>query len=217
MSWIRTYLGQDFEKFGPNRLSFFESLLDPILDFRPSTQACHHSQRRSCAGPRMPCSKLGRNLDSLYCEYGSGTLRTGNLFLRSSKPSAKTVRIRRSKHSAPSRPFWTWKKQLLRPLTSQPKVDEGHVEIVFLELGTGKNGFFQVEDPLPTPGNSNRSHLASSSARPISANPLRSYSSDKLSDLLPISLKIEIQSQNSYFPGRNRSVSQVAKESFGAS
>ena len=113
-------LGQDFEKFGPNRLSFlFESLRD--LDSRLSTE--YASKLIILKGDpvrALEClaQKLGPNFDSLYCEYGSEPYERETFSSIEQAPSAKTVRIRRSKHSVPSRPFWTWKKQLLRPLTS---------------------------------------------------------------------------------------------------
>ena len=195
-------LGQDFEKFGPNRLSFLfrkPARLGFSTLVRVRKQA-HHSQRRSCAGPRMPCSKTRSKLGFPLLRIRLGTLRTGNLFFDRANPPQKQSGFEdQNIRCLPDR-FGLGRNNCFARLP-QPKVDEGHAEIVFLELGYRGKWFLPSRRSTPHPRQLKPLPPCRFFSSSGPANPLRSYSSDKLSDLLPISLKTEILSRNSYFPG----------------
>lgn len=195
-------LGQDFEKFGPNRLSFlFESLSD--LDSRLSSE--YASKLIILKGDpvrALEClaQKLGPNFDSLYCEYGSEpyereTFSSIEQALRKNSPDSKI------KTFGAFQTVLDLEETISSPAYLNPKSMKDMLKLFSSNLGTGENGFFQVEDPLPHPRQLKPLPPCRFFSSSGPANPLRSYSSDKLSDLLPTSLKTEIQSRNSYFPG----------------
>jgi cryptochrome len=68
-------------------------------------------------------------------------------------------------------------------------------------LGIEDEGFFQIEYPLPQPSQLKPLPSLKVFSPTGPPDPLRSYSPDELTELLPASLKAEVRSRNSYFPG----------------
>ena len=195
-------LGQDYEKFGPNRLSFlFESLRD--LDSRLSSE--YASKLIILKGDpvrALEClaQKLGRNFGSLYCEYGSEPYER-EIFSSIERTLGKNIQAIRIKAFGAFQTILDLEDTIASSDYAKPKSMKDMLKFFSSRLGIGDDGFFQVEDPLPHPSQLKPLpplKVFSSSGHP---DPLRSYSTDELTELLPASLKDDLYSRVSYFPG----------------
>ena len=195
-------LGQNYEKFGPSRLSFLiESLCD--LDSRLSSEFA--SKLIVLQGDPQTTlegigQKLGRNFGSLFCEYGSEPYEREK-FSAIERSLGKNSPGLRIKTFGAFQTILDLEETIFSPAYAKPKSMKDMQKLFTSSLGNGDEGFFQVDAPLPRP--TQLKPLPSleifSSSRPL--DPLRSYSTDELTELLPTTLKGIIHSRTSYFPG----------------
>ena len=195
-------LGQNYENFGPNRLNFlFESLRD--LDSRLSRD--YASKLVILKGDPLRAleriaQELGEDFGSLYCEYGSEP-HDRELFSSIERTLSKRCPGSGIKAFGAFQTILDLEETIASPAYRNPKSMKDIVKLFSSNLGIGDGGFFKVQDPLPHP-----THVKPLPSRKIfipngPANPLRLYSTDELTHLLPASLKAEVQSRISYFPG----------------
>ena len=194
-------LGQNYENFGPSRLSFlFESLSD--LDSRLSSE--YASKLIILQGDPQTAlenigQKLGRDFGSLFCEYGSEPYEREK-FSSINRSLGKNSPGSRIKTFGASQTILDLEEVISAPAYKNPKSMKDMLKLFSSSLGIGDEGFFQVDAPLPRPTQLKplpSLGIFSSSGPP---NPLRSYSTDELTELLPASLKDDLHSRVSYFP-----------------
>lgn len=195
-------LGQNYENFGPSRLSFLiESLRD--LDSRLSSE--YGSKLVILQGDPLTAlesikQKHGRDFGSLFCEYGSEPYEREK-FSSIREALGKTSPSTQVKTFAAFQTVLDLEETISSPAYKKPKSTKDMLKLLSSSLGVGDGGFFQVKDPLPLP-----SHLKSLPSSQVfiptgPTDPLRSYSPDELIELLPTSLQSEMISRKSYFPG----------------
>ena len=195
-------LGQNYENFGPSRLSFlFESLRD--LDARLSSD--YASKLIVLQGDPLTAlecigQKLGRDFRSLFCEYGSEPYERQKLSSIARSLRTKTRGLNVKSFSA-FQTILDLEETISSPAYKNPKSMKDMLHLLSSRLGTGDEGFFQVKDPISHPSKLKPlpSHKVFSSTGP--PGPLRSYSTDELTDLLPDTLQAEVLSRKSYFRG----------------
>ncbi len=195
-------LGQNFENLGPSRLSFlFESLRD--LDSRLTSE--FGSKLIILQGDPQTAlegigQKLGRNFGSLFCEYGSEPYEREKLSIIDQFLSKNGLGSRFKSFGA-FQTILDLEETISSSAYKKPKSMKDMLKLFSTRLGNRDGGFFQVDAPLPPPTQLKplpSLEIFSATGPPDS---LRSYSTDELTELLPASLKDEIHSRVSYFPG----------------
>ena len=143
-------LGQNYENFGPSRLSFLiESLRD--LDSRLSSE--YASKLIILKGDPQTAlegigQKLGRDFGSLFCEYGSEPYEREKLS-SIDRSLGKNNRGLRIKTFGAFQTILNLEETISSPAYKKTQVHEGHAEIAFLELGDRGRRFLPSRRPSP--------------------------------------------------------------------
>lgn len=194
--------GRDFEKYGANRFRF---LIECLNDLDSQLTSKYASKLILVHGEPATVfesiqGKLGRDFDSLYCEYGSEPYERQCLSSVEESLIRKDKTIRVKTFSA-FQTILDIEKTISAPTFKKPKSMKDIQKLFASDLGVDAEGFYQVEDPTPAP-------TRLKSLPPLSifnptgpSGPLRSYSPDELTGLLPDSLKSESTLGTSYFHG----------------
>jgi cryptochrome len=195
-------LGQNYENFGPSRLSF---LIESLRDLNSRLTSEYASKLIVLQGDPLTAlegigQKLGRGFSSLFCEYGSEPYECEK-FSSIDRALGRNSRGLRIKTFSAFQTILDLEEIISAPGYKNPKSTKDMLKLLSSRLGIEDEGFFQIEYPLPQPSQLKPLPSLKVFSPTGPPDPLRSYSPDELTELLPASLKAEVRSRNSYFPG----------------